>query len=51
MIDLHGEGAVLDYPAGGMDSLIRALVEGLEMERGGGGAGRVAPAACPCGAN
>jgi phytoene dehydrogenase-like protein len=37
MIDLHGEGAVLDYPAGGMDSLIRALVEGLEMERGGGG--------------
>ena len=37
MIDLHGEGAVLDYPAGGMDSLIRALVEGLEMDRGGDG--------------
>jgi phytoene dehydrogenase-like protein len=37
MIDLHKEGAVLDYPAGGMDSLIRALVEGLEMERGEGG--------------
>jgi phytoene dehydrogenase-like protein len=34
MIDLHGEGAVLDYPKGGMDSLISALVEGLEMKRG-----------------
>lgn len=39
MIDLHGEGAVLDYPMGGMDSLIRALVKGLEMDRGDGNGG------------
>lgn len=36
MIDLHSEGAVLDYPNGGMDSLIQALVKGLEMDRGDG---------------
>jgi phytoene dehydrogenase-like protein len=35
MIDLHKDGAVLDYPRGGMDSLISALVEGLEMKRRG----------------
>jgi len=29
MIDLHKPGAVLDYPMGGMDSLIRALVSGM----------------------
>jgi phytoene dehydrogenase-like protein len=29
MIDLHKQGAVLDYPMGGMDSLIQALVRGL----------------------
>lgn len=36
MIDLHKEGAVLDYPMGGMDSMIQALVAGLEMDRGNG---------------
>ncbi|KAL7471001.1 hypothetical protein ACHAXS_011308 [Conticribra weissflogii] len=36
MIDLHKENAVLDYPKGGMDSLIQALVSGLEMDRGNG---------------
>ena len=35
MIDLHKEGAVLDYPLGGLDSLIQALVKGLEMNRKG----------------
>lgn len=35
MIDLHKEGAVLDYPMGGLDSLIQALVQGLEMKRQG----------------
>lgn len=35
MIDLHKEGAVLDYPMGGLDSLIQALVQGLEMKRRG----------------
>ena len=34
MIDLHKEGAVLDYPRGGMGSLVQALVKGLEMKRG-----------------
>jgi phytoene dehydrogenase-like protein len=34
MIDLHKEGALLDYPKGGLDSLIQALVKGLEMDRG-----------------
>ena len=33
MIDLHDQGAVLDYPKGGMDSLIQALVSGVEKER------------------
>ena len=33
MIDLHKEGAVLDYPLGGLDSLIQALVQGLTMKR------------------
>jgi len=34
MLDLHKKDAVLDYPMGGMDSLIQALVTG--MERYGG---------------
>lgn len=34
MIDLHNKGAVLDYPMGGMDSLIQALVSGLENHGG-----------------
>lgn len=34
MIDLHKSGAVLDYPMGGMDSLIQALVTGLEKHGG-----------------
>jgi phytoene dehydrogenase-like protein len=34
MIDLHKRGAVLDYPMGGMDSLIQALVRGLEKQGG-----------------
>ncbi|KAL7517019.1 hypothetical protein ACHAWX_001978, partial [Stephanocyclus meneghinianus] len=33
MIDLHKKGAVLDYPKGGIDSLVKALVKGLEMQR------------------
>jgi phytoene dehydrogenase-like protein len=41
MIDLHKEGAVLDYPKGGMDSLVKALVKGLEMERGSVGGGEL----------
>ncbi len=35
MIDLHKEGAMLDYPMGGMGSLVQALVLGLERKRGG----------------
>lgn len=34
MIDLHKKGAVLDYPMGGMDSLVQALVTGLEKHGG-----------------
>ena len=34
MNDLHNEGAVLDYPMGGMGSLIDALVKGLENHGG-----------------
>ena len=34
MMDLHKEGAVLDYPKGGMESLIQALVQGLENHGG-----------------
>ena len=34
MSDLHRPGAVLDYPMGGMDSLIQALVKGLENHGG-----------------
>jgi phytoene dehydrogenase-like protein len=34
MIDLHKPNAVLDYPLGGMDSLIQALVTGLEKHGG-----------------
>jgi phytoene dehydrogenase-like protein len=34
MSDLHRPGAVLDYPIGGMDSLIQALVSGLENHGG-----------------
>jgi phytoene dehydrogenase-like protein len=34
MKDLHGEGAILDYPMGGMDSLIRGLVSGMEKYGG-----------------
>jgi phytoene dehydrogenase-like protein len=41
MIDLHKEGAVLDYPKGGMDSLVQALVRGLEMDRPGVGSGEL----------
>ncbi|KAK1749234.1 phytoene dehydrogenase-related protein [Skeletonema marinoi] len=41
MIDLHKDGAVLDYPKGGMDSLIQALVRGLEMSRPGVGSGEL----------
>jgi len=41
MIDLHKDGAVLDYPKGGMDSLIQALVRGLEMRRPGVGSGEL----------
>ena len=36
MIDLHREGALLDYPKGGLESLIQALVKGLTMDRGDG---------------
>ncbi|KAL3945833.1 MAG: hypothetical protein SGBAC_000105 [Bacillariaceae sp.] len=34
MSDLHRPGAVLDYPMGGMDSLIQALVKGMEKHGG-----------------
>lgn len=34
MSDLHRPGSVLDYPMGGMDSLIQALVKGLENHGG-----------------
>jgi len=34
MSDLHRPGAVLDYPKGGVDSLIQALVKGLENHGG-----------------
>lgn len=34
MIDLHKPGAVLDYPMGGMDSLVQAIVSGLEKHGG-----------------
>jgi phytoene dehydrogenase-like protein len=34
MKDLHGPNAVLDYPMGGMDALITALVSGLEKYNG-----------------
>ena len=34
MIDLHKHGAVLDYPMGGMDSLVQAIVNGLEKHGG-----------------
>jgi phytoene dehydrogenase-like protein len=33
-MDLHKPNAVLDYPKGGMDSLIQALVQGLESNKG-----------------
>ncbi len=34
MSDLHKPGAVLDYPMGGMDSLVQALVKGMENHGG-----------------
>lgn len=34
MIDLHKKGAVLDYPMGGMNALIQALVTGLTKHGG-----------------
>jgi phytoene dehydrogenase-like protein len=34
MRDLHSDGAVLDYPMGGMDSLIQAIVSGLTRHGG-----------------
>lgn len=34
MRDLHSPGAVLDYPKGGMGSLVDALVSGIEKHRG-----------------
>lgn len=34
MIDLHSEGAVLDYPMGGVGALIQALVHGVERHGG-----------------
>lgn len=34
MLDLHKPGAVLDYPMGGMDALIQALVRGVEKHGG-----------------
>ena len=34
MSDLHRPGAVLDYPMGGMESLINALVKGMEKYGG-----------------
>ena len=34
MTDLHQPGAVLDYPLGGMDAIVQALVTGLERHGG-----------------
>lgn len=34
MSDLHKPGAVLDYPKGGMESIVQALVKGLEKHKG-----------------
>ena len=34
MKDLHSEGALLDYPMGGMGSLVDTLVKGVEKNRG-----------------
>jgi phytoene dehydrogenase-like protein len=34
MKDLHKDGAVLDYPMGGMDTLIQALVQGFHKVKG-----------------
>ena len=34
MRDLHSEGAVLDYPMGGMESLIQAMVSGIYKHGG-----------------
>jgi phytoene dehydrogenase-like protein len=34
MSDLHRKGSVLDYPMGGMESLIKALVKGMEKHGG-----------------
>jgi phytoene dehydrogenase-like protein len=34
MSDLHKPGAELDYPMGGMESIVRALVKGLENHNG-----------------
>jgi phytoene dehydrogenase-like protein len=34
MRDLHNEGAVLDYPMGGMEALIQAMVSGI-VKHGG----------------
>jgi phytoene dehydrogenase-like protein len=34
MSDLHKKGAVLDYPMGGMDALIQALIKGMENHGG-----------------
>ncbi|KAG7354384.1 carotenoid isomerase [Nitzschia inconspicua] len=34
MSDLHRNGAVLDYPMGGMESLIQALVNGMKQQGG-----------------
>lgn len=41
MIDLHKDGAVLDYPKGGMGSLVQALVRGLVMDRPRVGSGEL----------
>lgn len=34
MSDLHKKGAVLDYPMGGMDALIQALISGMQLHGG-----------------
>jgi phytoene dehydrogenase-like protein len=34
MNELHKKGAVLDYPMGGMDSIVQALVSGMEKHGG-----------------
>jgi phytoene dehydrogenase-like protein len=34
MMDIHKKGACLDYPMGGMESLIQALVSGMEKHGG-----------------